>query len=65
MSISTWLEETFSVLLIYAAKNPLNFLFYILLILSPFFALSAFLSFKLSKAIEKEEKVGFNFINSI
>jgi len=40
----------------YAINNPSQFLFTVLLILSPFFALSAFLSWKLAKHLEKEEK---------
>ena len=44
-----WLSE-------YAHENPGQFLFTILLILSPFFALSAYLSYKLAKHLEKEEK---------
>lgn len=44
-----WLSE-------YAHDNPGQFIFTIILILSPFFALSAHLSYKLAKHIEKEEK---------
>lgn len=40
----------------YAAANPGQFLFTILLILSPFFAISGFLSYKLAKHLEAEEK---------
>uniref|UniRef100_A0A915HL32 Small integral membrane protein 15 n=1 Tax=Romanomermis culicivorax TaxID=13658 RepID=A0A915HL32_ROMCU len=43
-------------LMIYAANNPLQFLFNVLIILSPFFAISAFLSWKLMRAIDKEQK---------
>ncbi|CAG0881922.1 unnamed protein product [Darwinula stevensoni] len=43
-------------LLIFAARNPYTFLFYILLCLTPFFMVSAFLSFKLMKAIEARDK---------
>ncbi len=57
-AIKQWFEEQFSAIMVYAASNPSEFLFYVLLVLSPFFAVSAYLSWKLSKAIEKEEKVG-------
>ena len=50
--IRPWFEEY----LIWAAKDPYNFLFYVLLFLSPFFLVSAILSYKLSKAIEEVEK---------
>ena len=40
----------------WAAKEPWTFLYYVLLFLSPFFLISAFLSHKLSKAIDKQEK---------
>lgn len=49
-------SEKLSEVVIYAAQNPWQFLTNVLLILSPFFAISAFLSWKLMKAIEKEEK---------
>jgi hypothetical protein len=39
-----------------AAKDPYTFLFYVLVFLSPFFLASAVLSYKLSRAIEKQEK---------
>lgn len=48
-------SKLFAELLVYAAENPWQFLYYVLLILSPFFLLSAFLSWKLAKAIEKEK----------
>ena len=40
----------------YAAQKPGEFLTYVLLFLSPLFAFSAFLSYKLYKAIEREER---------
>ena len=58
--IRAWFETQLASLMAYAARNPTEFLFYVLLILSPFFAISAYLSWKLSKAIEKEEKVSGN-----
>lgn len=42
--------------LIYAGTNPWSFIYYVLLCLSPFFAISAFLSWQLAKHIEQEEK---------
>jgi len=42
--------------LMWAASDPYSFLFYVLLILAPFFAISAFLSWKLSVAIKNQEK---------
>lgn len=52
---STW-EGMLNSFLIWAAQDPWTFLYYVLLGLSPFFAVSAFLSYKLSKAIDKQEK---------
>jgi hypothetical protein len=46
----------FNSFMVWAAKDPWTFLYYVLLGLSPFFAVSAFLSYKLSKAIDKQEK---------
>lgn len=40
----------------YAIKNPSQFIFTVLLILSPFFAISAYLSWKLAKHLELQEK---------
>ena len=37
-------------------ENPWNFLYYILLILSPLFELSAYLSYRLIQEIDKKEK---------
>ncbi|XP_059097192.1 small integral membrane protein 15-like [Tigriopus californicus] len=54
MDASTW-EGYLNGFLLWAAQEPYTFIFYVLLILSPFFALSAVLSYKLSKAIEKQE----------
>lgn len=43
-------------LLEWANDNPAQFLYTVLIILSPFFLISAFLSWKLAKHIESEEK---------
>lgn len=48
----------------YAAENPLNFIFLILLITAPIFATSAYLSLKLAKSIEQQKKK-INTINKI
>ncbi len=56
MSWSEWFSQQFSTALVYAAKNPWEFLFYVLLILSPLFAISAFFSWKLAKEIDREKK---------
>lgn len=43
-------------LIIYAGTNPWQFVYYVLLCLSPFFAISAYLSWQLAKQIEAKEK---------
>jgi len=40
----------------YAALNPYEFIFYFVLLLSPFLLASAILSYKLAKQIEAKEK---------
>nr|CAH0101160.1 unnamed protein product [Daphnia galeata] len=52
---STW-EGWFNSIVLYAAQNPWDFIYYVLLCLSPFFLLSVFLSMKLAKALEAQEK---------
>ncbi|XP_071539986.1 small integral membrane protein 15-like [Panulirus ornatus] len=47
-----WLHQ----LVVYAARNPWEFCWYLLLCLSPMFFISAILSWKLAKAIEAQEK---------
>jgi len=47
-----WLDS----ILIWAAREPLSFLYYVLLGLSPLFLISAVLSWKLCKDIEKKEQ---------
>jgi len=46
----------FTQLVIYAARNPWDFCWYLLLALSPLFCISAVLSWRLAKAIEAQEK---------
>ena len=43
-------------LLVWAGKDPWEFLVTVMLILAPFFMISAFLAYKLSKMIEAKEK---------
>lgn len=40
----------------YAALNPWEFIYYVVLMLSPLFLASAILSYKLAQQIQKEEK---------
>ncbi|XP_037773937.1 small integral membrane protein 15-like [Penaeus monodon] len=47
-----WLHQ----LVVYAARNPWEFCWYLLLALSPLFCISAVLSWKLAKALEAQEK---------
>ncbi|XP_053637215.1 uncharacterized protein [Cherax quadricarinatus] len=47
-----WLHQ----LVVYAARNPWEFCWYLLLCLSPMFFISAILSWKLAKALEAQEK---------
>lgn len=41
---------------IFAGTHPWQFVYYVLLMLSPFFAISAYLSWQLAKQIEAKEK---------
>ena len=52
---ATW-EGWFNSIILYAAQNPWDFLYYVMLCLSPFFLISVFLSMKLAKALEAQEK---------
>jgi len=52
---STWKGWADSIL-VWAATDPYDFLFKVLLCLAPLFFISSVLSFKLAKAIEKENK---------
>jgi hypothetical protein len=49
-------QKMFQELVLFAGKNPWQFIYYVLLILSPFFAISAFLAWQLAKHIEAKEK---------
>lgn len=40
----------------YAAKNPWEFIYYVLLVLSPLFLVSAILAWRLAKDIQHKEK---------
>lgn len=55
LDASTW-EGWLNSIILYAAQNPWDFLYYVLLFLSPFFLLSVFLSMKLARALEAQEK---------
>ena len=52
---STWQGWADSIVL-WAATEPYDFLFRVLLCLSPLFFISSVLSFKLAKALDKESK---------
>lgn len=43
-------------IIVYAGTEPWSFVYYVLLFLSPFFLLSAYLSYHLAKQIEAKEK---------
>ena len=43
-------------MILFAGQNPWQFIYYVLLCLSPFFAISAYLSWQLAKQIETKEK---------
>lgn len=49
-------RKTLLDVVIFAGKDPWNFVFYVLLFLSPFFFISAYLSWYLAKQIEAEQK---------
>ena len=55
LDVSTW-EGWFNSIVLYAAQNPWDFLYYVMIGLSPFFLISVFLSMKLAKALEAQEK---------
>lgn len=52
---ATW-EGWVNTQLVWATREPWTFLYYVLLLLSPFFCVSAFLSWRLGKQIEKQER---------
>ncbi|KAF2348993.1 Small integral membrane protein 15 [Trinorchestia longiramus] len=47
-----WLHQ----IVLYAAKEPWQFCWYVLLLLSPMFCISAVLSWKLAQALDAQEK---------
>merc|ERR1711874_433967 len=52
---STW-EGWINIQVLAASRDPWNFLYYVFLCLSPFFCISAALSWKLSQQLEAQEK---------
>jgi hypothetical protein len=52
---STW-EGWINTIVLWAAQNPWEFLYYIFMGLSPIFLISLLLSWKLAKALESQEK---------
>lgn len=53
---SAWWRPLFDRLVAFTAQNPGTFLYYLMLGLTPIFLVSAVLSWKLAKHLEKEEK---------
>ncbi|GAV03819.1 hypothetical protein RvY_14195 [Ramazzottius varieornatus] len=53
-------EDLFRSWLQWIEKNPTTFIYYIILLLTPFLGISAFLSWKLSKEVQKEAKAKKN-----
>lgn len=51
-----WWKQWMLQLMIYAAKNPWEFIYYVLLCLTPFLVVSAVASYYLARDIEKREK---------
>ncbi|XP_041358323.1 small integral membrane protein 15-like [Gigantopelta aegis] len=49
-------NEMLKGLLVWAAQNPWQFIYYVLLCLSPLFLISAYLAWSLAKQIESKEK---------
>ncbi len=49
-------RETLEQLIVYAGQHPWQFIYYVLLCLSPFFCISAVLAWQLAKQIESKEK---------
>ncbi|XP_040074672.1 small integral membrane protein 15 [Ixodes scapularis] len=52
VDVKAWLDTVVR----WAAESPGEFIYYVLLGLSPFFLISAFLSWKLAKHLEAEDK---------
>jgi membrane protein implicated in regulation of membrane protease activity len=51
-----WVREWAQWVLQWAAENPGSFLYTVLLVLSPFFVVSAYLSWKLAKHLDADQK---------
>ena len=51
-----WFQEWFTYIVKWAATNPWEFIYYVLLCLSPLFFISAILAWNLAKQIEAKEK---------
>ncbi|CAF3783111.1 unnamed protein product [Rotaria sp. Silwood1] len=49
-------HQKFMDLVVYAATNPWQFLYYIFIFLTPMFIISAYLAYRLAKDIERNEK---------
>lgn len=55
LDTNTW-EGWFNTQLVWASKEPWTFIYYTLLLLSPFFCISAILSWNLSQQIQKQQR---------
>jgi len=53
--LKAWFGSQIEGLALYARRNPNEFLLYVFLLLSPFFLISAFFSYKLSKQLKKKQ----------
>lgn len=51
-----WFQEYLAATLKWAATDPWQFIYYVLLCLSPLFVISAYLAWNLAKQIEAKEK---------
>jgi len=49
-------RQKFLDLVVYAASNPWQFLYYIFIFLTPMFIISGYLAYRLAKDIERNEK---------
>ena len=49
-------QKLFEEVVVFAGNNPWQFVYYVMLCLSPFFAISGYLSWQLAKQIESKEK---------
>ncbi|CAF1071687.1 unnamed protein product [Adineta steineri] len=50
-------HQKFMDVVVYAATNPWQFLYYIFLFLTPMFLISGYLAYRLAKDIQRNEKV--------